>query len=104
MGAAQTVVITANNPGMFGYVGVFSGGGMVGEPKFEAQLDALARAKPKLYWTGAGDDDIARLQTAALYIEAKAKELPATYKEIPGTHSWPVWRDFLADFSARLFK
>lgn len=104
MGAAQTVVITANNPGLFGYIGVFSGGGMVGEPKFEAQLDALARAKPKLYWTGAGDDDIARLRTAALYKEAKAKGLPATHKEIHGTHSWPVWRDFLADFSARLFK
>lgn len=103
-GAAQTVVITANNPGMFGYIGVFSGGGLVGDPKFEAQLEALARAKPKLYWTGAGDDDIARMRTAALYESAKAKGLPATHKKIPGTHAWPVWRDFLADFSARLFK
>jgi hypothetical protein len=47
--------------------GVFSAGGMVGEPRFEAQLDALARAGPKIYWTGAGDDDLARLRVGALY-------------------------------------
>lgn len=64
LGAAQTVVISANNPGMFAYIGVFSGGGMVGNPAFEAQLAELVRSRPKLYWTGAGDDDIARRRSA----------------------------------------
>lgn len=104
MGAAQTVVIAANNPGMFDYIGVFSGGGMVGEPGFDAQLAALAASGVKLYWTGAGDDDIARLRTRGLYEGAKAKGLPATYRQISGGHTWPVWRDFLADFAPRLFK
>jgi enterochelin esterase-like enzyme len=104
LGAAQTVVISANNPGLFHYVGVFSGGGMVGDPDFESQLDALARSKIKLYWTGAGDDDIARLRTTALYERAKERGLPATYRQIPGGHTWPVWRDFLADFAPRLFR
>jgi len=104
MGAAQTVVATANNPGVFDYIGVFSGGGMVGDPAFESQLDALASSKLALYWTGAGDDDIARLRTNALYKRAKEKGLPATYRQIPGGHTWPVWRDFLADFAPRLFR
>jgi enterochelin esterase family protein len=104
MGAAQTVVITANNPGVFDYIGVFSGGGMVGDPTFEAQIDALAKSKPKIYWTGVGDDDIARLRTIALYNDAKAKGLPASYKQIQGTHTWPVWRNFLGDFAPRLFR
>ena len=46
---------------------------MVGDPDFQAQVDALARSKVKLYWTGAGDDDIARLRTFALYEYVKAK-------------------------------
>jgi enterochelin esterase-like enzyme len=103
-GGAQTVVISANNPDKFDYVGVFSAGGTVGTPAFEAQLEALARNKIKLYWTGAGDDDISRLRIDALYAAAKAKGLPATHKQIPGTHTWPLWRDFLADFSQQLFR
>jgi S-formylglutathione hydrolase FrmB len=77
---------------------------MVGDPAFETQIDALAKSKPKIYWTGVGDDDIARLRTIALYNDAKAKGLPATYKQIPGTHTWPVWRNFLGDFAPRLFR
>ena len=73
-------------------------------PTFEAQLEALARNKIKLYWTGAGDDDISRLRIDALYAAAKAKGLPATHKQIPGTHTWPLWRDFLVDFAQQLFK
>ena len=103
-GGAQTVVISANNPDKFDYVGVFSAGGTVGTPEFEAQLEALARNRIKLYWTGAGDDDISRLRIDALYKAAIAKGLPATHKQIPGAHTWPLWRDFLADFSQQLFR
>lgn len=103
-GAAQTVVTSANNPALFGYVGVFSGGGRVGDLDFQQQAEQLARSKLQLYWTGAGDDDIARLRTVALYEHVKAKGLPATYRQIPGGHDWAVWRDFLADFAPRLFK
>jgi enterochelin esterase family protein len=104
LGGAQTVVTSGNNPGLFGYVGIFSAGGMVDDPTFQAQVDALAKGPLKLYWTGAGDDDIARLRTIATYQYVKAKGLPATYRQIPGPHAWPVWRDFLADFAPRLFK
>jgi enterochelin esterase-like enzyme len=103
-GGSQTVVTSANNPDLFDYIGVFSAGGMVGEPTFEDQLEALALSPIKLYWTGAGDDDIARLRTQALFEAAKAKGLPVTHRMIPGTHTWPLWRDFLADFAPRLFK
>jgi enterochelin esterase family protein len=104
LGGAQTVVTSANNPALFDYIGVFSAGGMVGEPTFEAQLEALARDGIDLYWTGAGDDDIARLRNRALYEGARAKGLPATHRQVPGTHTWPLWRDFLADFAPRLFR
>lgn len=104
LGAAQTVVISAHNPSLFDYVGVFSGGGLVGEPEFEAQLDALARNRIALYWTGAGDVDISHQRTNALYRAALAHGLRATYREVPGGHTWFVWRDFLVDFAPRLFR
>jgi enterochelin esterase-like enzyme len=104
MGAMQTVVTTNNNPGLFDYIGVFSGGAAVGDPAFEAQLDALKQAGVKLYWTAAGDIDMARAGTVALEADVKAKGFNTSYKEIPGRHYWFLWRDFLADYSSQLFK
>jgi enterochelin esterase family protein len=103
-GGAQTAIISAHNPGLFDYVGVFSAGGMVGEPSFDAQLEALAKSGLALYWTGAGDDDIARLRTEALAEGARARGLPVSHRQVPGTHTWPLWRLFLADFAPRLFR
>ena len=59
MGAGQTVIATNNNPNLFDYIGVFSGGGRVGDPEFEKQLAEIKKDKVKLYWTGAGDIDFA---------------------------------------------
>lgn len=67
MGAGQTIVATNNNPGLFDYIGVFSGGGQVGDPTFERQVDALKKSGVRLYWTGAGDTDMARAGTQAIY-------------------------------------
>lgn len=104
MGGGHTVEVTTHNPGLFDYIGVFSAGGAVGDPMFEARMEALAKGKVKLYWTGAGSEDFARTGTMALFDDAKAKGMPATYKEIPGIHYWFLWRDFLADFGAKIFK
>ncbi len=104
MGAGQTVVATNNNPNTFDYIGVFSGGGSVGDPAFEAQLTEIKKDKVKLYWTGAGDIDMAHDRTVALEADLKAKGFPTSYKEIPGRHYWFLWRDFLADFSTQIFK
>jgi enterochelin esterase-like enzyme len=104
MGAAQTVVTTNNNPKTFDYIGVFSGGGRVGDPEFEGQLDEIKKDKVKLYWTAAGDIDMAHAGTVALEADLKAKGFPTAYKEIPGRHYWFLWRDFLADFSTQIFK
>jgi enterochelin esterase-like enzyme len=104
MGAGQTVVATNNNPNLFDYIGVFSGGGRVGDPEFEAQLAEIKKDKVKLYWTGAGDIDMARAGTVALEADLKTKDFPTSYKEIPGRHYWFLWRDFLADFATQIFK
>jgi enterochelin esterase-like enzyme len=104
MGGGQTVTITDNNPNLFGYIGVFSAGGRVGDPTFESQLQEIKKDGVKLYWTGAGDVDMARAGTVALEQDLKSKDFPTSYKEIPGRHYWFLWRDFLSDYGAKIFK
>lgn len=104
MGAGQTIVATNNNPNLFDYIGVFSGGGQVGNPEFESQLAEVKNNKVKLYWTGAGDVDMAHNGTVALETDLKSKGFPTSYKEIPGRHYWFLWRDFLGDYASLLFK
>jgi enterochelin esterase family protein len=104
MGGQQTVLITNNNPSTFDYIGVFSAGGAAGNPEFDSQLDAIKKSGIKLYWTGAGDVDLAHDWMLALEADLKAKGFPTSYKEIPGRHYWFLWRDFLVDYSSQIFK
>ena len=104
MGGGQTIVATNNNPNTFAYIGVFSSGGSVGDAEFEAQLDQIKKLGVKFYWTGAGDIDQAHDRTVALHNDLVAKGFPTSYKEIPGRHYWFLWRDFLGDYGAILFK
>jgi enterochelin esterase family protein len=104
MGGGQTVTTTNNNPNLFAYIGVFSAGGRVGDATFESQLMDIKEAGVKLYWTGAGDTDLARAGTVALEADLKSKGFPTSYKEIPGRHYWFLWRDFLSDYAGQIFK
>jgi enterochelin esterase-like enzyme len=104
MGGGQTVTTTNNNPNLFGYIGVFSAGGRVGDATFESQLLEIRKDGVKLYWTGAGDTDMARAGTVALETDLKSKDFPTSYKEIPGRHYWFLWRDFLGDYASQIFK
>ncbi len=105
MGGSQTIMATNNNPNEFAYIGVFSSGvANADDPVFLSQLDAIKKDGVKFYWTGAGDIDMAHDRTVALEAALKAKGFPTSYKEIPGRHYWFLWRDFLGDYAAVIFK
>ncbi len=104
MGGGQTVTTTNNNPNLFAYIGVFSAGGHVGDTTFESQLMDIKKAGVKLYWTGAGNTDLARAGMMALEADLKSKGIPTSYKEIPGRHYWFLWRDFLSDYAGQIFR
>jgi enterochelin esterase family protein len=104
MGGAQTIIITNNNPTLFDYIGAFSPGGPIKEDNYDAHLDALAKSGVKFYWTGAGDIDICRQSTINLEAALKARDIPTSYKEIPGRHYWFLWRDFLGDYVSMIFQ
>jgi enterochelin esterase family protein len=103
MGAGHTIAATNNNPGVFGYIGVFSGGGRIDET-FDKQLTALKASGVKYYWLGAGDADMAHAGTVALADEVKKEGFVTSYHEMTGIHYWFIWRKFLSDFAPVLFQ
>ncbi len=103
LGGSHTIAATDNNPGMFAYIGVFSSGFNRNDPTATAQLAKLGNGNVKLYWTGAGDTDMARAGTLQLYQALQDAKIPTSYKEIPGNHYWFLWRNFLTDFAPRIF-
>jgi enterochelin esterase-like enzyme len=104
MGGGHTVTATNNNPGVFGWIGVFSAGARTTDEAFEKQLAAVKAGGVNFYWTGAGSTDFARQGTLNLEASLKKLGFKTTYKEIPGRHYWFLWRDFLGDYAQLLFK
>jgi enterochelin esterase family protein len=104
MGAGHTVMATNNNPGVFAYIGAFSGGIRNLDDATEKQLETLSKSGVKFYWTGAGDADMARPGTVALHDELVKIGFKTSYTEIPGVHYWFLWRPFLGDFAPLLFR
>lgn len=114
MGGAHTQTITNDNPGMFGYIGVFSMGIMnFGPQNTDAEklqnervekLKALSNSGYKLYWIGCGKDDFVYKGVVTLRETLDQVGLKYTYRESTGGHTWANWRIYLSEFAPLLFK
>jgi enterochelin esterase-like enzyme len=105
MGGGHVLSATNNNPGMFGYIGVFSAGAGRTADTLEKQLDAVKKGGVKLYWIGAGATDMARPGAVSLSdLVKKVGFANNVYRETPGGHTWFNWRIYLGEFAPLLFK
>jgi enterochelin esterase-like enzyme len=104
MGGGHTLAATNNNPGVFGYIGVFSSGPRTVDETLDKQLDAVKAGGVKFYWLGAGTTDMAREGTVTLSQLVQKKGFNTSYREIPGSHYWFLWRDFLGQFAQVMFQ
>ena len=99
---ALTVALTLSH--QFSQIGAFSsavpGEALVGK----AWADAPSiNAHLKLLWIGCGQDDFLFAANNAFDALLKEKGIAHEYAVTPGTHSWPVWRDYLVAFAPKLF-
>jgi len=112
MGGYQTQLTSNMFPDAFDYIGVMSFGTFSNFGNYNnyskeahiAQLKALQKANPKLYWIGCGTSDFVYqgvLDLMKLYDEAGLKY---TYRESEGGHTWNNWRLYLSEFAPMLFK
>lgn len=103
MGGGHTTMATNNNPGVFGWIGVFSAGGEDTE-EFVNTLKKVNAGGVHHYWIGVGTTDMALQGSKTLYAAAQKAGLNVSYHESPGAHFWFIWREFLGEFGSLLFK
>jgi enterochelin esterase family protein len=104
MGGQESLTIGLTNPDKFAYViGLSSAAqGLPTNP-------ALAGINPKtanlrLLWVSCGTEDSLSEPNHKLADWLKSKDMPVTYVQTPGVHSWIVWQDNLIRFAPLLFQ
>jgi enterochelin esterase-like enzyme len=103
MGGMHTMQATNNNPGVFGWIAVWSAGGQ-STPEFLAALNKLKDSGVKHYYVGAGTTDFALAGSQALFKTAQTVGLKTSWHDTPGPHYYLIWRVLLGDFASMLFR
>ena len=117
MGGYHTFHISLMNPGMFGYLGLFSAAvrmdrgsdkpidqQIADDATVSGQIAAVFKAKPHLYWIGIGKTDFLYEQNKGLRTYLDKMKYPYEYYENEDGHIWRNWRIYLTIFSQKLFK
>ncbi len=105
MGGGQSLTIGLNHPDRFAWVAGFSSA----IPAREAIAGFLndptgANAKLRLLWIGIGKDDFLLKQNQGFIATLTEKDIRHEWHLTEGSHSWPVWRLYLADLAPKLFQ
>ncbi len=104
MGGWHSLTIGLGNLDRFAWVGSFSGVPPQTEVAEKFLADpAAANAKLRLLWIAVGKDDFLRTRNEEFIAALKEKGITHTWELSEGGHSWPVWREYLAQFAPLLF-
>jgi enterochelin esterase family protein len=104
MGGLEAVTIGLAHSDYFGSViGLSAAVQKLDFAKQFAGLDAKA-ANLDLLWVACGTGDGLIGPNRRLVAFLKEKQMPVTAIEIPGMHTWLVWRDNLIHFAPLLFQ
>lgn len=113
MGGFHSLLISANHPDLFDYVGLFSpgtpSGRMLDSTKSAYQnLDGkftLQKKKAyKLYWIAIGKTDFLYESMQAHRKRLDSLQFPYTYFESERGHIWSNWRNYMLQFTPMLFR
>ncbi|MCG6191129.1 esterase [Maribellus maritimus] len=112
MGALQTQITGMNNPNLFNYLGVFSIGLQTefGDTTtdllkaYDTNMNVLKQNGFKLFYIGVGKEDFVYKGVELLREKLDEHNFEYIYNETEGGHTWANWRNYLSDFSQRLFK
>jgi enterochelin esterase family protein len=105
MGGGQSLTVGLGNLDRFAWVGAFS----AAPPSQEIAQAVLAEpattnAKLNLLWIGCGEDDSLKSRNEEFVAALKDKAVRHEWHLTAGDHSWPVWRQYLAEFTPKLFQ
>jgi len=111
MGGLEVMDAFMAYPEMFSYINVMSSGWFANnEEMYEAGDKRLAEIAPQLnetvkllLFTQGGPEDIAYNNNMEMLKVFDRNEIKYEFSEMPGGHSWQVWRKDLRNFAPRLF-
>lgn len=108
MGGMQTQKIVFDNPGVFSYAGIFSGGLVIKDDEDDYSEVILNPQKFKeqfkLLFVAIGTEEGFYKPTIEAEKTVLSKNVPIVTFEGYGYHDWTFWRHCLKDFLPRLFK
>ena len=110
MGGFHSLYISANNPAMFNYIGLFSAAIGVTDPSvspvyqdIDAKIETLFARKPALYFIGIGNTDFLYKANVEYRQKLDAAGHEYEYWETDGGHIWRNWRKYLDHFVQEIF-
>jgi len=108
MGGGEAFRIALNHPDLFAYLGAFSPALAVADTKtdYDGALADPAKVNKefKLIWLGIGRQDFLNKPVKQTHEELEKAGINHVWVETDGSHSWTVWRKYLADFAPKLFQ
>lgn len=113
MGGIQTLYAGVQNTDMFAYLGVFSSGWIQsrqteiadGQYAFMKTNTAKINDNLRQFWISmGGKEDIAYENCKVMMAKFDEMGIKYTYRDYPGGHTWPVWRNDLYTFAPLLFQ
>jgi len=105
MGGSETLITGLNNTDKFAWVGAFSSGGLGNDfTKWFPAVDTKINEKLKLLWISCGTDDSLIKSNRDVTGWLKSRGVKLTFVEVPGAHTWMVWRRNLITFASQIFQ
>lgn len=105
MGGGQALTVGLKHTDRFAWVGGFSSATPSNDAVAAALEDATGTNKRlKLLWIACGQEDFLLQRNEQFIATLKDKGVRHEWHLTPGNHSWPVWRDYLVQFTPRLFQ
>jgi enterochelin esterase-like enzyme len=105
MGGGHSLNTGLNHLDRFAWIGAFSAAtpqeGQI-KPVFEDV--EKSNQKLKLLWIACGKGDFLLKRNLEFIDKLKEKKLQHEWVETEGDHSWPIWRNYLAEFAPKLFQ
>ncbi len=104
MGGEESLLVGLNHLDQFSWTGAFSSGTITNYSTTFPKLDAGVNKKLRLLWIGCGNDDrlLGNNQRFCDWLQSEGVRF--TWVELPGQHSYRVWRRDLAQFVPLLFR
>ncbi len=101
MGGHQALTVGLTNPDKFAWVGAFSA---AAPGKEELTLDPKAlKGKVRWLWIGCGKEDFLLKRNEAFVAALAEQGIAHEWRLTDGGHSWPIWRQYLAEVVPALF-